>query len=118
MRERARAPPPVLARDSVQGHRLVRDRLCQIVEQRRREKRHLDDRQLEERDQERHDKRHQKRDEDRDEGRQQRYRLEVERVASVSRYLRNGSARSGRFNAKYTSAFRKPSLFPVSWRPP
>ena len=34
------------------------------------------------------------------------------------RYSRNGSARSGRRSAKYTTAFRNPSLLPVSWRTP
>ena len=36
----------------------------------------------------------------------------------VFRYSRNGPASSGRFSAKYTLAFRNPSLLPVSWRTP
>ena len=38
--------------------------------------------------------------------------------SSVSRYCRKGPASSGRFSAKYTSAFRNPSLLPVSCRTP
>ena len=34
------------------------------------------------------------------------------------RYSANGPARSGRRSAKYTTAFRNPSLLPVSWRTP